>query len=49
MKVDFTAVTAGQKPQKITRQFGDGNTAEGSTVSHTFTNPGLYTIQAAAQ
>jgi PKD repeat protein len=49
MEVDFTAVTAGQKPQNITRQFGDGNTAQGATVSHTFTSPGLYTIQATAE
>jgi hypothetical protein len=49
MKVDFTAVTAGQKPQKVTRKFGDGNTAQWTSVSHTFANPGLYTIQAAAQ
>ncbi len=31
--------------QTYTWNFGDGNTASGQSVTHTYTNPGVYTVQ----
>ena len=45
--VAFVAEPFGPATQ-VTRDFGDGTTAVGTGVSHTFTDPGMYLIQATA-
>ncbi|MEU4291373.1 ThuA domain-containing protein [Kribbella sp. NPDC026596] len=45
LKVDFAATAAdpeGDLPLTYTWSFGDGSTATGQTVSHTFTTPGTH-------
>ena len=41
----FTAITA-WATKAIMRNFGDGEIATGKTVTHTFTTPGIYNVQA---
>lgn len=43
----FTATTSGEI-QKIVWDFGDGVEHTGNPMSHTFTNPGTYNVQAVA-
>lgn len=43
LKVDFAAVSSGTVTS-FSWDFGDGTTASGLNVSHTYTVPGLYTV-----
>ncbi len=38
------AATTNQCPDNLQWSFGDGNTATGLTATHTYTNPGVYTV-----
>lgn len=46
--VSFSAIIEGN-PENIMRNFDDGNSMLGKTVSHAFTQPGTYRIQATAK
>lgn len=40
----FSAIVSGTEP-KLVWNFGDGSTADGADVTHTFTTPGTYTVK----
>src|SRR5690606_5264725 len=42
--VDFEANVEGDEPLTYSWDFGDGTTGTGREVSHTFTDPGTYTV-----
>jgi ABC-type transport system substrate-binding protein len=43
--VSFTVTNTTSTPTNVTWKFGDGSTAYGSAVNHTYQNPGNYLIQ----
>lgn len=46
--VDFTADVRGDAPITYTWDFGDGSTGAGTQVSHTYSEPGTYTVRLTA-
>ena len=44
VEVDFEADVQGDEPVTYRWDFGDGTTGTGEEVSHTYTNPGTYTV-----
>lgn len=44
VEVDFDANVEGDEPITYSWDFGDGTTGSGEEVSHTYTNPGTYTV-----
>ncbi|MCX6823084.1 MAG: thrombospondin type 3 repeat-containing protein [candidate division SR1 bacterium] len=46
--VTFDAITQG-KVDRVLRNFGDGNSVVGQQVSYTFSEPGIYRVQAVAE
>ena len=47
--VTFTAVVTGTEPITLTWDFGDGGTAQGLSVTHTFTETGSFTVTLTAE
>lgn len=47
--VDFTADVRGDTPITYTWDFGDGSSGAGGQASHTYTEPGTYTVRLTAE